>query len=154
MLQSSSPRKLTAFVLSLLAAGLLFKTFAQSPPATGVNTIRADELRQKLTYLASETFNGRGNGTADLNKAADYIAGVLEKNGLKPAGDSGTFFQHFDIYSSRLGSKNDVRIQGMGETDGSLDITIPVKAGSHMVGATFLATKRKYVLPQELWPGR
>src|SRR5438270_6479931 len=106
VLQSSSRRKLTAFVLSLLAAGLLFRTFAQGPPATGVNTIRADELRQKLTYLASETFNGRGNGTADLNKAADYIAGVLEKNGLKPAGDSGTFFQHFDIYSSRLGSKN------------------------------------------------
>ncbi|PWU06389.1 MAG: hypothetical protein C5B51_12415 [Terriglobia bacterium] len=31
--------------------------------------------------------------------------------------------------------------QGMqGESDGSLDLTIPVKAGTHMVGATFLAT--------------
>ena len=31
--------------------------------------------------------------------------------------------------------------QGMsGEFDGSIDITVPVKAGSHMVGATFLAT--------------
>ena len=31
--------------------------------------------------------------------------------------------------------------QGMsGEGDGSLDVTIPVKAGSHMVGVTFLAT--------------
>jgi Protein of unknown function (DUF1587) len=30
--------------------------------------------------------------------------------------------------------------QGMGETDGSLEVTVPVKAGTHMVGATFLAT--------------
>jgi len=121
VLQSSS-RKLTAFVLSLLAAGLLFTTSAQSPVATGVNAIRADELRRKLTYIASETFNGRGNGTADLNRAADYIAGVFEKSGLKPAGDRGTFFQHFDIYSSRLGSKNDVRIQGMSESDLNLKV--------------------------------
>ena len=122
MLQSSSRRKLTAFVLSLLGACLLFTTSAQNPVATGVNTIRADELRQKLTYLASETFNGRGNGTADLNMAADYIAGVFQKNGLRPAGDNGTFLQHFDIYSSRLGSKNDVRIQGLGETDLNLKV--------------------------------
>jgi hypothetical protein len=30
--------------------------------------------------------------------------------------------------------------QGMGETDGSLDVTLPVRAGTHMVGATFIAT--------------
>ena len=122
MLQSSSRRKLTAFALLLLAACLPFTISAQSPPATGVNSIHADELREKLTYLASETFNGRGNGTADLNKAAGYIAGVFQKNGLKPAGDRGTFFQHFDIYSSRLGSKNDVQIQGLGETDLNLKV--------------------------------
>jgi hypothetical protein len=30
--------------------------------------------------------------------------------------------------------------QGMGESDGALEITVPVKAGRHAVGATFLAT--------------
>jgi cytochrome c551/c552 len=30
--------------------------------------------------------------------------------------------------------------QGMGESDGALEITIPIKAGTHKVGATFLAT--------------
>jgi Peptidase family M28 len=114
--------KIIAFVLSFLAACLPFTAGAQSPLATGVESIRADELREKLTYIASEKFNGRGNGTAELNMAADYIAGVFEKNGLKPAGDSGTFFQHFDIYSSRLGSRNDVRIQGAGDTD--LDLKV------------------------------
>src|SRR2546429_3431661 len=27
-----------------------------------------------------------------------------------------------------------------GESDGSIDVTVPIKAGSHMVGATFIAT--------------
>ena len=37
--------------------------------------------------------------------------------------------------------------QGMqGDTDGSLDITVPVRAGSHMVGATFLATNYRPTL--------
>ena len=42
--------------------------------------------------------------------------------------------------------------QGMqGESDGSIDVTVPIKAGSHMVGATRLKrssvnSKRKSVL--------
>ena len=44
---------------------------------------------EKLTYIASEKFKGRGNGTPELNMAAEYIAGIFEKNGLKPAGRDG-----------------------------------------------------------------
>jgi Zn-dependent M28 family amino/carboxypeptidase len=118
----SYPIKLTAFVLSFLAACLLFTTGAQSPAATGVNSIRADELREKVTYLASEQFKGRGNGTYELNLVAEYIAGTFARNGLKAAGNNGGYYQPFDIYSSRLGSKNDVRIQGTGDTD--LDLKV------------------------------
>src|SRR5262252_4617215 len=112
----------TVAFLSFLIVWLVFSSAAQSPATTGLDSIRAEELRQKLTYIASEKFNGRGNGTSELNMAADYIAGVFEKNGLKPAGDNGTFLQHFDIYSSRLGSKNDVRIQGAADTN--LDLKV------------------------------
>ena len=80
------------------------------------------DLRQKLAYIAAEKFNGRGNGTPELNMAADYIAGVFQKSGLKPVGDAGTFFQRFDIYSSSLGLKNDLRIQGTG--DAELDLKV------------------------------
>jgi len=80
------------------------------PPATGIDSIRADELRQKLTYIASEKFKGRGNGTPELNMAAEYIAGIFEQNGLKPAGDAGTYFQHFYVYSSQLGKNNELHV--------------------------------------------
>src|SRR5262249_46338972 len=46
----------------------------------------------------------------ELNMAAEYIAQIFEQNGLKPAGDDGTFYQRFNVYSSRLGPTNDLRI--------------------------------------------
>jgi hypothetical protein len=110
--------KVPAFALSFVAACLIFTSAAQSPTATGVDSIRADELRQKVTHIASEKFKGRGNGTPELNMAAEYIADIFQKNGLKPGGDNATsFFQGFDIYSSRLGTKNDLRIRGLGAAE-------------------------------------
>src|SRR5207245_5696587 len=85
-------------------------TKARGPPPNRVDSIHAEELREKVTFLASEQLKGRGNGTHELNLAAEYIAGTFAGNGLKPAGDNGGYYQHFDVYSSRLGSNNDLRI--------------------------------------------
>src|SRR5216684_3727003 len=109
--------KITAFSLSLLAFCLAHTSAAQSTAPNGVDSIQAGDLRQKLTYIASEEFNGRGNGTPELNMAAAYIADVFQKSGLQPAGDPGSFYQHFQIYSSILGLNNDVRIHRPGDTD-------------------------------------
>ena len=109
--------KLTAAVLCSLVVCLVYTSSAQTPAATGLDSIRAEELRQKLTYISSEKFKGRGNGTPELDMAAEYIAGVFEKNGLKPAGDDGGYFQHFDIYSSSLGANNSLQIRNASEID-------------------------------------
>ncbi|MBI2149059.1 MAG: M28 family peptidase [Acidobacteria bacterium] len=101
--------------LPILIACLIFTSAAQSPVATGVDSIRSEEIREKLATIASEKFKGRGNGTPELNLAAEYIAGVFQTNALKPAGGAGSYYQHFDIYASRLGSRNDLSIRGMGE---------------------------------------
>jgi len=101
----------TAIFLSFLIGCLVLSTSAQGPATSGVDSIRAEELRQKLTYIASEKFKGRGNGTDDLNLAAEYIAGIFEKNGLKPAGDGGSYYQQFNVYSSRLGPGNELHIR-------------------------------------------
>jgi hypothetical protein len=113
---------LSSLVLSSLVAGLVFTSAAQSPASAGLDSIRAEKLREKLTYIASEKFKGRGNGTAELDMAAEYIAGVFEKNGLKPIGDGGSYYQRFEVYSSSLGTKNDLRIHGAGDLD--LDLKV------------------------------
>jgi Zn-dependent M28 family amino/carboxypeptidase len=96
---------------AVLAACIFFTSAAQSPVTAGLNSIRLEELRQKVTYIASEDFKGRGNGTPELNQAAAYIAGIFESNGLKPAGPDGRFFQTFDMYTSGLGAANSLRIK-------------------------------------------
>lgn len=105
-------------VLLFLAAWLAFAGAAQTPVATGVDSIRVEELRQKLTYIASEQFKGRGNGTPELNEAAEYIAGVFQKNGLQPVHPNlpgeAAYYQTFDMYTSRLGQANELTIRGIG----------------------------------------
>src|SRR5213593_1904169 len=113
---------LTGFLFSILTACLVFTTTAQGPAPNRVDSIHAEVLREKITFLASEQFKGRGNGTHELNLAAEYIAGTFASNGLKPAGDNGGYYQHFDIYSSRLGSNNDLRIHGASDADLNLKV--------------------------------
>jgi hypothetical protein len=103
---------LVAFSLSaVLATCVFFTSAAQSPTTSGLNSIRVDELREKVTYIASEKFRGRGNGTPELTLAAEHIAGVFKDSGLKPAGSNGGFYQTFDMYTSALGPTNSLRMK-------------------------------------------
>ena len=89
----------------LLAAGIPVP--AQSP-ADGLESISIEDLQDKIGYLASDDFRGRGNGTEELDRAADYIAGVFAEAGLAPAGDNG-FFQEFQVNRLSLGVDNTFR---------------------------------------------
>src|ERR1043166_10027866 len=93
---------LTGFLFSILTACLVFTTTAQGPAPTRVDSIHAEELREKITFLASEHFKGRGNGTNELNLAAEYIAGTFASNGLKPAGHTGSYYKTFVFFFSCL----------------------------------------------------
>jgi len=99
----------TIFVL----AGSIFSSSA-SPQSqslqAGLSSIRAEELREKVTYLASKELKGRGDGSPELRIAAEYIAASFRKNGLKPVGDSGGYFQNFRMFTSRLGAGNHFRV--------------------------------------------
>ena len=85
----------------------------QNPPATsGAAAVRAHEvqtgeLRRIVAELASERMAGRLTGTEGERLATEYAAAILEKSGLEPAGDNGTFFQSFGFTAGvSLGPKN------------------------------------------------
>ena len=46
-----------------------------------------------IKYLASDEFKGRKSGTPEYRRAAEYVAAEMEKAGLKPGGENGTWFQ-------------------------------------------------------------
>jgi hypothetical protein len=85
---------------ALVAAGsvglaMLPRPVAQTPvdPAAALS---ADRYRDHLEYLASPDMVGRGNGSDELEAAAEYLATQFRLLGLEPAGENGTYFQGFE----------------------------------------------------------
>lgn len=60
-------------------------------------TITAEDLREYLTVLASDEYEGRETGTPGNDKAAAYIATHFKAEGLRPAGISNSFSQPVDF---------------------------------------------------------
>ncbi|HHZ17310.1 MAG TPA: M20/M25/M40 family metallo-hydrolase [Peptococcaceae bacterium] len=59
----------------------------------------ADEgITQYIEKLCDNAMEGREGGKKGEAEAALYLARFLQRNGVKPAGDNGTYFQAFDIY--------------------------------------------------------
>ena len=64
--------------------------------------VRADAIRERVRYLADDALQGRDTGTMGGLLAARYIAGEMEKIGLKPAGGSGTYFQRIPFVRKQI----------------------------------------------------
>ena len=55
--------------------------------------IRPEAIASHIRFLADDLLAGRDPGTPGYDVAARYVASELQAIGLKPAGDSGTYFQ-------------------------------------------------------------
>lgn len=64
--------------------------------ATPLVAQSAEQVTADIKYLASDEMEGRGVGTAGLDKAAEYIARRFAEIGLQPAGTD-RFFQDFAL---------------------------------------------------------
>lgn len=68
-----------------------------------------------IKFLASDELKGRGNGTPELERAADYIAGRFRAAGIEPGGDDSTYYQLFEIVTGlTVGSSNSLTLNGPG----------------------------------------
>jgi hypothetical protein len=106
-------RFLTALVLASLLVVTFPATYAQraadktkkaSASTTiqrGVDTIAAAQLRDYLTFIASDEMEGRDTPSRGLDTTAKFLAMNLSRWGFKPAGDNGTFFQRIDLRRNR-----------------------------------------------------
>ena len=64
--------------------------------------ITAQQLKRDLHFLASDDLLGRNTPSPGFDKAAAYIVQRLEKAGVKPLGDGGTFYQRYEMHESRV----------------------------------------------------
>src|SRR5882672_1165535 len=112
-------QSLTALIVAaLVAVSAVYLTMpaAAPPPRTApqsISELSSDRYMTDVTYLASDALKGRGDGSPELDKAAEYIAAQFRLAGLAPAGETNSYFQGFDITTGAvLGAKNEFSMGG------------------------------------------
>jgi Zn-dependent M28 family amino/carboxypeptidase len=92
---------LAASALILLAAAR-----AGGPADDGfsrlLGSLSARRIGARIQFLADDLLEGRGTGARGSEIAARYIAAEFAEDGLKPAGDGGTYLQNFDLVGVSL----------------------------------------------------
>jgi peptidase M28-like protein len=127
-------RSLAALCGALLTAVLVSQAsgLAQMRKPTGVSGITAADMKEWLSYIASDQLQGRQVYTEGLGLAAAYIAGHLEDWGVKPGGDEGSYFQIVKVLGVDVKRNSSVTVSVKGQTRTFKDgegVTFPANAG-------------------------
>jgi len=93
-------KKLVLLSLILLICGVWAQNSSRPisihfPPAAiaAFQKIDAERIRAHVRFLSHDLLEGRGTGQRGGDIAAEYIAAQFAMDGLKPAGDNGTYMQ-------------------------------------------------------------
>lgn len=86
---------------------------SQSHQFGNVNYLTQTQLKEYLSFIASDELEGRDTPSEGLNIAAQYIATHLSEWGYAPAGDNGSYFQKISLLRSRvLAGETNVLVNG------------------------------------------
>src|SRR5579862_1869896 len=93
-------RALIISIVSFAAAAAAWVQITSAQvPAAGTTDISGERIRAHVKFLASDLLEGRGVGARGGDLASEYIATQFALDGLKPAGDNGTYFQKLTLSS-------------------------------------------------------
>jgi hypothetical protein len=107
-------RLLTALLLASLLLSAVPESYAQrkdkakkitpvsATAQRGIDTIAANQMKDFLTFIASDEMEGRDTPSRGLDTTAKFIAMNLSRWGFRPAGDDGTFLQRIELRRSRV----------------------------------------------------
>jgi hypothetical protein len=98
----------------------------------GIGSIKSQDLKEWLSYIASDELQGRAVYGTGIGLAAAYIENHLQSWGVKPAGDHGHFLQAVRVLGVKTTSRSTVTLSINGETRTFKDgegITLPKNVG-------------------------
>lgn len=91
--------------LTVVTACCCVALWAQKPSYTSemqaFHKISSDEIHDFVLEMCKPEFNGRLAGSGEFMQCAHWAANLMARWGLKPAGDQGSYFQHFPIHYTR-----------------------------------------------------
>jgi hypothetical protein len=118
---------------ALVLTALFIVTTGQAASRGGPSSFEPRDLREWLTYIASDELQGRDTFSAGLGLAAAYIENHLREWGVKPAGDNGSYLQTVRVAGVKSTSHSTVTVDIGGErrTFAEDAIRFPRNAGAN-----------------------
>src|SRR5262245_20939544 len=107
--------KTLTLLLSLAAAATMAPR--AEPRAPQNDSIRKEDLRADLFFLAGDSLRGRLTDTEENREAADFIKSRFEQMGLTPAAAGNSYYQTYNLTTATLGDGNLLEIGSADATD-------------------------------------
>lgn len=93
-------------IKQMLACAVALALAPASSLDTGVELLSAERMRADVTFLASKPLAGRLSGKPGGDAAAEFLAAVMRKAGIQPAGPRGTYFQSIPLVEFETDQEN------------------------------------------------
>jgi hypothetical protein len=125
-------RRLAARTLTIVALLVVCARLSLGAAFAAPGTITRQELRDWLTYIASDDLEGRAVFTAGIGLAAAYIEEHLHEWGVRPAGDPGSYLQTVRVLGVKSTGHSSVTVEvsGVSRTFGEGEgIVLPKNEG-------------------------
>ena len=104
-------------VIGTLALAIICVPLAAQQRAPHNESIRQEDLRADLFFVAADSMRGRLTDTEENRATADYIRSRFERMGLKPAAVNGSYFQAYNLMTATLPADADVNLLEIGGGD-------------------------------------
>jgi hypothetical protein len=100
--------KQNIFKLRIFLFLFLFMSFCFLKTTVSAQDVKAGDLKEWVSFLASDNMRGRANGSPEMKIAADWISKMFGEAGLKPVLPDGSFIQNYS-FTGRQQQKTDER---------------------------------------------
>src|SRR6476469_4480491 len=101
------PKKELLTAVAVLALIALLTAQSGAPQN---ESIRQQDLRADLFFLAGDSMRGRLTDTEENRAAADFIRSRFERMGLTPAAPNSSFFHAYNLMPASLGDDNSLDV--------------------------------------------
>jgi len=109
-------RKLTAIIIQLALVAAFTLDGVSARTNGGRDLIKTEELREWLSFISSDDFDGRDTFSEGLGMTAMYLASQLKSWGVKPGGPDGSYFQRVPVLSVKADNQSTVTVEVGGQS--------------------------------------
>ncbi len=97
---------------SVLGSGASVELRRTHAPQPTTGAIAPADLMTRLYLFADDSMQGRESGTLGNVKGTDYIAREMQRMGLRPGGEHGTYFQTIPLVTTSVDAARTLTVDG------------------------------------------